>query len=288
MKLKMIFAVSTLALSGCMANSDFPSGGAATAFPLTCTGPQCVNLGTAANFVILAKTGIANAGVDATQGPPKTPFKHSTITGDIGVNSWQNTITGFHLQEDPSNTFATSVEVDQTDITDPTATFVVRPQEVFGRIFSTTDVAPTPATLATAVANRDLAYADAAGRTPGTTDVPAGSLSGTLAPGVHRWTTAVTIPTTVTLSGNPTDVWIFQIAGNLTLATSARVILDGGAQRHNIFWQVAGTVSVGTDAHLTGVVLGASSIGLGTKSNCDCQLYPGTSLALDQNTVQAP
>ena len=49
---------------------------------------------------------------------------------------------------------------------------------------------------------------------------------------------------------------IFQIAGTLNQANGKRVTLAGGAQPKNIFWQVADSVTIGTTAHLEGVVLG--------------------------------
>jgi len=60
------------------------------------------------------------------------------------------------------------------------------------------------------------AYTDAAGRAPNVTELGAGNIGGlTLAPGVYKWGTSVTIPTNVTLSGGANDVWIFQIGQNL-------------------------------------------------------------------------
>jgi hypothetical protein len=63
---------------------------------------------------------------------------------------------------------------------------------------------------------------------------------------------AVLISTDVTLSGGKNDVWIFQIAGTLTQANAAKMILKGGARSKNIFWQASGTVVIGTTAHPEG------------------------------------
>lgn len=72
----------------------------------------------------------------------------------------------------------------------------------------------------------------------------------TLAPGPYKWTTRVLIPTDVTLSGGPDDVWIFQIAGTLTQADATRVILKDGALPKHIFWQTSGTVAHWNDCAL--------------------------------------
>ena len=91
--------------------------------------------------------------------------------------------------------------------------------------------APTPAGLTTAVLDMQTAYTDAAGRTlPDYTELGAGNISGmTLAPGLYKFGTGVTIPIGVTLNGGVNDVWIFQIAQNLTIGNGAIVTLTGGA-----------------------------------------------------------
>ena len=52
------------------------------------------------------------------------------------------------------------------------------------------------------------AYTDAAGRTlPDFTELGAGNIGGmTLRPGLYKWSSAVTIPTDVTLTGGANDV----------------------------------------------------------------------------------
>jgi len=78
----------------------------------------------------------------------------------------------------------------------------------------------------------ERAYTDAAGRAAGRTELGAGDIGGmTSPPGVYKWGTGLLIPTDVTLSGNADDVWIFQVAGNLTMSSGAAVLLSGGARR---------------------------------------------------------
>lgn len=174
-------------------------------------GPGAVSLGSTGNFVILAKSGISTTGTTA-------------ITGDIGVSPIAATaITGFGLVMDAANTFSTS-------------------SLVTGKVYAATYTAPTPAIMTTAVSDMETAYTDAAGRTnPTATELGAGNIGGlTLAPGLYKWATNVTIPTDLTLAGSTGDVWIFQIAGNLDISSAKKVILSSGAQAANIFWQVAG------------------------------------------------
>ncbi len=95
-----------------------------------------------------------------------------------------------------------------------------------------------PVLLTAAVSDMETAYTNAAGRTlPDFTELGAGNIGGmTLTPGLYKWSSGVTIPTDVTLSGSSTDVWIFQIAGTLDISSAKHVILSGDAQANNIFW----------------------------------------------------
>ena len=153
-----------------------------------------VNLGKASSFVILSKSGITNVSA-------------SKITGDMGVSPIASTaITGFALKADSTNTFSTSTQVT-------------------GKIYAANYASPTPANLTTAVSNMEAAYNDAAGRkNPNFTELYAGDLSGkTLVPGLYKWGTSVVANTNVTLKGGSKDIWIFQIAGDLTLALGCTV-----------------------------------------------------------------
>ncbi|MDO8462550.1 MAG: ice-binding family protein, partial [Deltaproteobacteria bacterium] len=91
-------------------------------------------------------------------------------------------------------------------------------------------------------------------------------------------------------SGGPNDVWIFQIAGDLTQANGKSVNLAGGAQAKNIFWQVSGGtgVTIGTTAHLEGTILAAKAINLNTGASVNGRLLAQTAVALDHNTVVKP
>lgn len=134
------------------------------------------------------------------------------------------------------------------------------------------------------------AYTDAAGRLfPNFTELGAGEIGGlTLAPGLYKWRTPVLISTDVTVSGGPNDVWIFQIAGNLKQASATKVILKGGARAKNIFWQVSGTVALGTTADFEGVILGKTLISLKTGASANSRLLAQTAVTLQMNAVTQP
>lgn len=217
-----------------------------------------VNLGTAGDFVILAKTGISTVPTSA-------------ITGDIAVSpAAASFITGFALTADSTNVFSTA-------------------PQVTGRIYAANYAPPTPSNLTTAISDMQLAFTDAAGRAPGITELGAGSIGGmTLAPGVYGWGTGLLIPTDVTLNGSATDVWIFQVAGDLTMSSGAQVLLEGGALPQNIFWQVAGAVDLGTTSHCEGVVICMTAVTLRTGASINGRILAQTAVDIDGSTVVAP
>jgi hypothetical protein len=215
-----------------------------------------VDLGAAGTYVILAKEGTSNVPT-------------SEITGNIGLSPAAATfITGFALDLAAGAAFATSAQVT-------------------GNVYAPGYAAPTPANLTTAVGAMEAAYTDAAGRpTPDHTELATGNIGGlTLPAGLYKWTNTVTIPGNVTLDGGANDVWIFQIAGGVTQASGARVMLTGGALAQNVFWQVAGVVSLGTTAHMEGVVLSQTAITLGTGATANGRLLAQTAVTLAGNTI---
>ena len=217
-----------------------------------------VNLGTAGSYVILAKAGIG------------TVFP-SAIVGDLGVSPAAATyLTGFSLTLAAAKTYSTSIQVT-------------------GKLYAADYMPPTPSKLTTAIGDMQLDFTAAAGRAPDVTELGAGNIGGkTLSPGVYKWGTGLLIPTDVTLSGSATDVWIFQIAKNLTVSNAAHIVLAGGAVPRNIFWQVAGLASLGTTAHCEGVILSKTAITLKTGASINGRLLAQTAVNLDNNAITQP
>ncbi len=217
-----------------------------------------VNLGTAGDFAILAKSGIATV-------------PESAITGDLGISpAAASFITGFSLAADATNTFSTSTQV-------------------VGKIYAADDAPPTPSKMTTAISDMEIAFTDAAARAPGVTELGAGDIGGeTLPAGVYKWGTGLLIPTDVTLAGSPTDVWIFQIAQDLTVSSGVRIVLAGGALPENIFWQVSGLVELDTTSHLEGVVLSQTSVTLRTGATLNGRILAQTAVNIDGSTIVEP
>jgi hypothetical protein len=228
-------------------------------------GPAPVILGTAGNYAILAKTAVSTVPT-------------SVITGNVGVSpaagtfltGWSETANGAPV------TYSTSAQVN--------APFQLHAANYTG--------GTTSADLTTAVLNMQAAYTDAAGRTAtsaATTNVGAGTLTSlTLTPGVYEWGSNVTIPTNLTLNGTATDVWIFNVSGTLDMAAAKSVLLSGGASAKNIFWRVAGAVTIGTGTHFEGIILGQTKITFNNLSSINGRLLAQTAVVLDATTVTQP
>ncbi len=217
-----------------------------------------VDLATASEFVILAKSGISTVPTSA-------------ITGNIAVSPIAATaVTGFSLIADASNRFSTSAQVT-------------------GRVYAADYAVPSPSALTTAVGDMEAAFSDAAGRSPDVIELGGGLIDGmTLSPGVYKWSSGVFIPTNLTLDGSSTDIWIFEIAQTLSMTSGSRITLTGGALAKNIFWQVSGGVTLGTSAHIEGIVLSKTAITLGTGASINGRLLAQTAVTLAMSTVVEP
>ncbi len=218
-----------------------------------------VDLKTAGNYVILAQSAVSgNVG--------------TSVVGDIGASPvTAAAITGFTLVLDPSGVFSTSTLVT-------------------GSVFAADYTEPTPTALTQAVIDSNAAYTEASTRTSSyVVDDLLGEIGGmTLAPGLYKWASAVSITTNLTLNGPANGVWIFQITGSLTEAASAQVLLTGAALPENVFWQVEGGVLLGANAHIEGVVLSGTSIALGAGASANGRLLAKTAVTMDTSTVTQP
>ena len=216
-----------------------------------------VDLGSAGNYVIVAKTAINN-------------ISTSAVTGDLALSPAATSyITGFSITN--ATGYATSAQVT-------------------GKIYAADMAAPTPSNMTTAINNMITAYNDAASRpSPDFVELATGNLGGkTLVPGLYKWSNTVTMPSDVTISGGVNDVWIFQIAGNMTMASSVKINVTGGAQAKNIFWQVAGQATMGTTSHFEGILLSKTGITFQTGCSVKGRALAQTAVILDGNTINIP
>ena len=225
-----------------------------------CTVPTpTVLLGTANKYAILAKAGI-------------TTVPASVITGDIAVSPISETaMTGFSFYKN----------ADQDTLS----------AQVTGQAFAADYGGPVAAALTTAISDMETAYTDAAGRTntnAARKDINGGTLDEvTLTPGIYTFGTAVSITGDVYFRGNADDVFIIQIASNLVQAAEKRVILVGDVQAKNIFWQVAGYVTVGAGSHMEGVMLVKTAVTFITGSSINGRVLTQTGCALQSATIDS-
>lgn len=271
--LKWFLALLLVAVvAGCGGGDGIPgtSGkpGAGTGVGGAGLGPAPVDLLSLStnNFVILSTAGITNTGGHL-----------SAITGNIGSspitatamnNVWCLEITGSIYGVD--------------------AAYVGDGVDATCFIPGTTGGTPNAnkTLVDQAVLDMGTAYAAANAGAPDYTELGAGNIGGmTLAPATYKWGTGVLIPTNVTLSGGPNDVWIFQIAQGLTVSSGVEIKLAGGALPENIFWATFAAADIGTTAKFKGVILSQTSIAMKTGSSINGRLLAGTQVTLDQTPV---
>jgi tetrahydromethanopterin S-methyltransferase subunit B len=145
---------------------------------------------------------------------------------------------------------------------------------------------------AQAMENLTVAYNDAAGRTLCPVSV-SGNIGGqTLAPGLYKSTSGLEISSgdlTLDAQGDANAIWIFQIASTLDTSTDLKVILAGGAQSKNIFWQVGTSATLGTTSTFCGTIMADQAITLGTGATLNGRaLARIAAVNLDANIVVVP
>jgi hypothetical protein len=218
-----------------------------------------VDLKTAGEYVILAKAGISTV-----------PTSH--ITGDIGVSPIAaGAITGFDLVLDTSEKFSKSTQV-------------------VGNAYAANYNSPTPSSMTTAVGDMENAYTNAAAETATKKNLAGGEIGGqTLSPGVYWFETDVMIlpGTELTFNGTADDVFIIQTTQSVKQAANTAVILQGGAKAENIFWQVAGEVTVGAGATMKGVLLVKTGVSFITGSTLVGRILAQTACTLQSATIGA-
>jgi hypothetical protein len=195
--------------------------------------PAGVDLGTAARFGILAGVGISNnAGFSEI---------HNM---DVGISPGvRSSVTGF-----------------------PPAIIVN------GAIYASDDALPAGVAAMLVLAKEDLTnaylFAEAAS-SPAPASVSGDQGGLTLSPGKYKSTSTLLIQSgdlTLDAQGDVNAVWIFQIASAFTTVGGAggSIILTGGAQAKNIFWQVGSSATIGDGTSFKGNILALTSITMGS------------------------
>lgn len=221
---------------------------------LFAAGPLPVDLGEAGHFTLLAYATITYPGA-------------GTVVGDIGLHPGGGAsilvpapnVTGIVYARDAGYTLGAAVIDDGL--------------------------------LNTAKLNLGTAYDYAAGLpagvgpnlNPGTVPGHIGGMN--LAPGIYTFDTGTDAYVDVadlTLTGGPDDVWVFQMGRALIVepGVNRSVILAGGAQAKNVFWQVGSSATLGTYSVFKGTIMAYASVILDEGSQLE-----GRALALNEQVV---
>ena len=127
---------------------------------------------------------------------------------------------------------------------------------------------------------------------PGGAVLP-GDMSGlTFTPGLYKNSSTVMLSAgnvTLDAQGNANAVFIFQVGSTLTTLGGTQVILAGGAQAKNVFWQVGSSATLGTTSIFEGTIMALTSITLDNGATLTGRaLARNGAVTMDTNTVTAP
>ena len=167
---------------------------------------------------------------------------------------------------------------------------------VNGNIYAADDGGATAAMLNQAKLDLVAAYLFVEGATSPAPATVSGDQGGkTLAPGIYKSTSTLLIQNgdlTLDAQGNPNAVFIFQVASAFTTVGGAggSIILSGGAQAKNIYWQTGSSATIGTYTNFYGNVLALQSITMGAYSNAVGRMLAqnGSVVMTSTNTISKP
>ena len=231
MALLLAALVAGCGAAGGDADPSITAAGAGTGVGGLGRGPAPVDLKTAGNFAILAEQAIRD-------------ISPSTVSGDVGLTPASGALIGLTCGE------------------------------VSGVIRTIGTAGPLPCRvpdntgLLTRAKNDGVSafFAARDDRAPDYIDLGAGNIGGrNLGPATYKWNTPVSIPTNLTLTGGPNDVWIFQIwqqdenVISLSVSSGVQIILAGGALPQNVYWVIGGA-DLGSNSKFNGVIMADFSI----------------------------
>jgi len=121
----------------------------------------------------------------------------------------------------------------------------------------------------------------------------AGNIGGqTLTPGIYKSTSTLAISSgelTLNAQGNADAIFIFQVASTFTMTAARQIILTGGAQAKNVFFQVGTSATIGSTAVFNGNILALTAITVVTGAVVNGRLLArNAAVTLDTNPVTKP
>lgn len=241
MKIQNLFSIPAILLAGLMTGcSSKLDSNQDTAMPstvnptitssTTAISPVKVDLKTAARFGILSGVAITSTG-------------YSTINNfDVGIYPGvRSSVIGF-----PPAVILNGAVYAFDDVANPeTSAYLIQAKQDLADAYTFAEAAisPTPVIIA----------GDQGGKI--------------LTAGIYKSTSSMLIQSgnlTLDAQGDSTAVWIFQVGSALTTiaGTGGNVILAGGAQAKNIFWQITSSATLGANTIFYGNILALTSITL--------------------------
>ncbi|MDO8450389.1 MAG: ice-binding family protein [Rhodoferax sp.] len=282
-------ALLSAAIAGCGGGQDPILGtGAGSGISATAPAPTATSFGapSLARFGIFGGTaGMTNMGIN-------TVITGSGIgnTADIGtMATGTSSVTGFH---DSNGDIYTETGANIGNVTGKIYTCTTSTTGPTSAVVNAAScTAATNARADVLAAYNDL-VAQPAGPNPG-----AGNLANlTLAPGVYTAAAGSFKmeggDLTLDAKGDANAVWVFQMATTLTVggpgaAFPQSVILAGGAQAKNVYWQVgsAATINAGGGGTMVGTIISQAGVTFSTAGNAALTTLNGRALSLNASVT---
>ncbi|HLP94870.1 MAG TPA: ice-binding family protein [Saprospiraceae bacterium] len=169
---------------------------------------------------------------------------------------------------------------------------------VNGAIYASDDILPAgiPAMLTQAKLDLTQAYIFAEGAVSPAPNTVSGDLGGTtLLPGIYKSTSSLLIQNgnlTLNAQGDPNAFWVFQVASNFNTVGGAggNVILSGGAQAKNVYWQIGSSATIGDFTSFKGTVLALNSVTMNSGATTEGRMLAinGTVVLTNTNVINKP
>jgi hypothetical protein len=98
---------------------------------------------------------------------------------------------------------------------------------------------------------------------------------------------------TLDAQGDANAVFIFKMASTLTIGTGTSIVLSGGAQAKNVYWQVGSSATLGTTSIFKGNILAAVTITVNNGAAVEGRLFAGSgggggSVTVQSSTITVP
>lgn len=110
----------------------------------------------------------------------------------------------------------------------------------------------------------------------------------TLAPGVYCFTSSAQLTGVLTLAGPANGLWVFQVSSALTTGTSAQVVMSGGGQAKNVFWQVGSSATIGQTTAFQGNIIAGVSVTLVQGASLNGRALSKAGVTMDTNIITLP